>query len=84
MRFHTEHGDWHHLACQNRGIRLGYSGPEHVFGMIRDDTQQEVRHKEMLVALGAERHRAHEIAEFSSTLITTLPPSRNCSRSFTN
>ncbi|SOE31728.1 PAS domain-containing protein [Streptomyces sp. OK228] len=71
LRFHTDHGDWYHLACRNRRIQLGYNGPEQVFGMIRDDTQHEARQKEMLAALGAERRRADEIAEFSSALITT-------------
>ncbi|MFD5064120.1 SpoIIE family protein phosphatase [Streptomyces sp. NPDC058394] len=71
LRFHTEHGDWYHLACQTRRIQLGYDGPEQVFGMIRDDTQREARQTQMLAALGAERRRADEIAEFSSALIRT-------------
>ncbi|MEU2623387.1 SpoIIE family protein phosphatase [Streptomyces sp. NPDC007157] len=69
LRFKDERGDWHHLACQTRRIQLGYDGPEQVFGTIRDDTGQEERRKKMLAALGAERHRAHEIAVFSSALI---------------
>lgn len=71
LRFHTDHGDWYHLACQTHQIQLGFDGPEQVFGMIRDDTEHEAHQKEMLAALGAERRRAQEIAEFSSALITT-------------
>ncbi|MGW7421712.1 SpoIIE family protein phosphatase [Streptomyces sp. NPDC054813] len=71
LRFQDERGDWHHLACQTRRIQLGYDGPKQVFGTIRDDTRQEARRKQMLAALGAERHRAHEIAAFSSALIRT-------------
>ncbi|MFG3024750.1 SpoIIE family protein phosphatase [Streptomyces sp. NPDC048254] len=71
LRFHTDHGDRYELACQTRRVRLGYDGPEQVFGMIRDDTKHEARRKEMLARLGAERRRAGEIAEFSSALIRT-------------
>ncbi|MEV6762281.1 SpoIIE family protein phosphatase [Streptomyces sp. NPDC051105] len=71
LRFHTDDGDRYELACQTRRVRLGYDGPEEVFGMIRDDTRYEARRKEMLARLGAERRRAGEIAEFSSALIRT-------------
>ncbi|MCC5480087.1 PP2C family protein-serine/threonine phosphatase [Streptomyces barringtoniae] len=71
LRFQTERGDWHQLACQTRRIQLGYDGPEQVFGTIRDDTRQEARRKRMLAALGVERRRADEFAEFSFALIRT-------------
>ncbi|MFE2582683.1 SpoIIE family protein phosphatase [Streptomyces sp. NPDC059378] len=71
LRFQAEHGEWRQLVCQTRRIQLGYDGPEQIFGTIRDDTKHEARRKEMLAALGAERRRADEIAEFSSALIST-------------
>ncbi|MEU1599498.1 SpoIIE family protein phosphatase [Streptomyces sp. NPDC005708] len=65
----TEHDGWHRLAAQIRRIRLGYDGPELIFGMVRDDTKQEKRREKLQAALGAERERAEEIADFSSALI---------------
>ncbi|WP_055586381.1 SpoIIE family protein phosphatase [Streptacidiphilus griseoplanus] len=69
-RFLTEHDGWRVLAGQARRIRLGYGGPERVFGVIRDDTRREERRKDMLAAVSAERQRAEEIAAFSSALFT--------------
>ncbi|MFD3452021.1 SpoIIE family protein phosphatase [Streptomyces sp. NPDC058691] len=71
LRFRSDHGPLHHLACKTRRIQLGYDGPEQVFGIIRDDTKYQARRKKMLAALGAERRRADDIAAFSSALITT-------------
>ncbi|MGW4607342.1 SpoIIE family protein phosphatase [Streptomyces sp. NPDC004532] len=70
LRFQGDQGDWHRLACQTRRIQLGYEGPEQIFGMIRDDTCDEARRREMVAAVEAQRRRADEIAEFSSALIT--------------
>ncbi|MEU1600754.1 SpoIIE family protein phosphatase [Streptomyces sp. NPDC005708] len=70
LRYLAPHDGWHHLAAQTRRIRLGYEGPERVFGVVRDDTKQEKRQKKAQAALTAERKRAKEIAEFSSALIS--------------
>lgn len=70
LRFRTENGGWHHIACQIRRIQLGYGGPEQVFGVIRDDTRLEAGRQEALATLTAERQRADEIADFSAALIT--------------
>ncbi|MFD3450583.1 SpoIIE family protein phosphatase [Streptomyces sp. NPDC058691] len=70
LRYLTETDGWHHLAAQTRRIRLGYGGPELIFGMVRDDTVQEKRRKELQAKLGAERARAEETADFSAALIT--------------
>ncbi|MFD4231266.1 SpoIIE family protein phosphatase [Streptomyces sp. NPDC058545] len=70
LRYLTPHDGWHQLAVQTRRIRLGYAGPERIFGVVRDDTKQEKRRKEAQAALAAERQRAKDIAEFSSALIT--------------
>jgi serine phosphatase RsbU (regulator of sigma subunit) len=69
-RFLTEVDGWHVLAGQARRIRLGSGGPERVFGVIRDDSQSEAHHQEMLVEVGAERERADGITAFSSALFT--------------
>ncbi|MFF3559542.1 SpoIIE family protein phosphatase [Streptomyces sp. NPDC002574] len=69
-RFHTEHDGWRMLASQARRITLGYGGPERVFGVIRAESTMEAGRKEMLAAVSAERHRADEIAAFSSALFT--------------
>ncbi|WP_127354985.1 SpoIIE family protein phosphatase [Actinacidiphila soli] len=70
LRYLTQHDGWHQLAVQTRRIRLGYDGPERIFGVVRDDTKQEKRKEKAQAALTAERQRAKEIAEFSSALIT--------------
>jgi serine phosphatase RsbU (regulator of sigma subunit) len=70
LRYLTKHDGWHQLAVQTRRIRLGYGGPERIFGVVRDDTKQEKRRKKAQAALTAERQRAKDIAEFSSALIT--------------
>ncbi|MFD3455689.1 SpoIIE family protein phosphatase [Streptomyces sp. NPDC058691] len=70
LRYLTRHDDWHRLAVQTRRIRLGYGGPERVFGVVRDDTKQEKSKEQAQAALAAERQRAKEIAEFSAALIT--------------
>ncbi|MEU4097488.1 SpoIIE family protein phosphatase [Streptomyces sp. NPDC026673] len=70
LRFHSEQGRWHHLACQVRRIQLGYGGPEQAFGVIRDDTRFEARRQRALTTLMAERQRTDEIAAFASALIT--------------
>ncbi|MFE7325603.1 SpoIIE family protein phosphatase [Streptomyces sp. NPDC057565] len=70
LRFLTEQDGWHHVACQIRRIRLGYDGPEQVFGVFRDETQLEEGRQKVLAAVSAERLRADEIAAFASALIT--------------
>ncbi|MER5917974.1 SpoIIE family protein phosphatase [Streptomyces sp. NPDC001982] len=70
LRYLTQHDGWHHLAAQTRRIRLGYDGPERIFGVVRDDTKQEKRKKKAQAALTAERQRAKDTADFSSALIT--------------
>ncbi|WP_328890563.1 SpoIIE family protein phosphatase [Streptomyces sp. NBC_00316] len=70
LRYLPQHGGWHQLAAQTRRIRLGYGGPERIFGVIRDDTKQERRKEKAQAALAAERQRAKDIADFSSALIT--------------
>ncbi|MFD4231855.1 SpoIIE family protein phosphatase [Streptomyces sp. NPDC058545] len=70
LRYLTQHDGWHQLAAQTRRIRLGYDGPERIFGVVRDDTKQEKRKEKAQAALAAERQRAKDIAEFSSALIT--------------
>lgn len=70
LRYLPPHEGWHQLAAQTRRIRLGYDGPERIFGLIRDDTKQEKRKEEVQAALTAERQRAKDIADFSSALIT--------------
>ncbi|MET7552133.1 SpoIIE family protein phosphatase [Streptomyces sp. NPDC005479] len=70
LRYLTENDGWHHLACQARRVKLGYSGPERTFAVVRDDTQREARRRRALVALSAQRQRADEVTDFSSALIT--------------
>ncbi|MER5918151.1 hypothetical protein ABT124_49935, partial [Streptomyces sp. NPDC001982] len=70
FRFLTKHEGWRQLAAQTRRIRLGYDGPERIFGVVRDDTRQEKRKKKAQAALTAERQRAKDTADFSSALIT--------------
>ncbi|MFD3458041.1 SpoIIE family protein phosphatase [Streptomyces sp. NPDC058691] len=70
LRYLTQHDGWHQLAVQTRRIRLGYGGPERIFGLVRDDTKQEKSKERVQAALTAERQRAKEIAEFSSALIS--------------
>ncbi|MFJ4848467.1 MULTISPECIES: SpoIIE family protein phosphatase [unclassified Streptomyces] len=69
-RFHTEHDGWRTLAGQSRRVRLGYGGPERVFGVIRDESATDTPREAMLAAVSAERQRADEIAAFSSALFT--------------
>ncbi|MGW0632305.1 SpoIIE family protein phosphatase [Streptomyces sp. NPDC002758] len=70
LRYLTKHEGWRQLAAQTRRIRLGYDGPERIFGVVRDDTKQEKRKKKAQAALTAERQRAKDTADFSSALIT--------------
>ncbi|MFF3879387.1 PAS domain-containing protein, partial [Streptomyces sp. NPDC001978] len=70
LRYLTQQDGWHHLAVQTRRIRLGYGGPERIFGVVRDDTKQEKRREKVQAALTAERQRAKDTADFSSALIT--------------
>ncbi|MFF3566030.1 SpoIIE family protein phosphatase [Streptomyces sp. NPDC002574] len=70
LRYLTQHDGWHQLAVQTRRLQLGYGGPERIFGVVRDDTQQEMRKRKARAALAAERQRAKDIADFSSALIT--------------
>jgi serine phosphatase RsbU (regulator of sigma subunit) len=70
LRYLTPYDGWHQLAVQTRRIRLGYDGPEQVFGVVRDDTKREKRRKRTQAALAAERQRAKDTADFSSALIT--------------
>ncbi|SNT07843.1 SpoIIE family protein phosphatase [Actinacidiphila glaucinigra] len=70
LRCLNQHGGWHQLSAQTRRIRLGYGGPERIFGLVRDDTQQVKRKRKAQAALAAERKRAKEIADLSSALIT--------------
>ncbi|MFF3517977.1 hypothetical protein [Streptomyces sp. NPDC002573] len=51
LRFLTEHDGWHILACEACRVRLGYGGPERVFGMIHDETKREARRRRALAAL---------------------------------
>ncbi|MFF4395224.1 SpoIIE family protein phosphatase [Streptomyces sp. NPDC001480] len=70
LRYLPQHEGWHQLTAQTRRIRLGYGGPERIFGLLRDDTKQEKRKEKAKAALTAERQRAKDIADFSSALIT--------------
>ncbi|MGC5008265.1 SpoIIE family protein phosphatase [Streptomyces sp. DT203] len=70
LRYLTQHDGWHQLAVRTRRLRLGYGGPERIFGVVRDDTKQEMRKQKAQAALAAERQRAKDIADFSSALIT--------------
>jgi serine phosphatase RsbU (regulator of sigma subunit) len=70
IRFHTEQGGWHHLACQARRVTLGQGGTELTCGLVRDDTAQKTHEENLQAALAAERDRAGWIADFSSALIT--------------
>lgn len=70
FRFRDELDNWRSLACQLHRVRLGYDGPQRIFGVVRDDTLQETRRQRVLADLSAQRQHAAELADFASALIT--------------